>query len=292
MKSVTFSLREQGEVIALHTIIGHFEKQGLTDILWRTVPSPVNTDFQYSRFEKAFAEYPKVAVMEMDAVHDSEPVFGFKTDMHHVHDDRVNHFFAVSEIAASRLYRKFPLRKKNERSVIVVGNMKVESPLPDFQEEVLRCFAATPYTVVIVPRHPLTKDQINKLALPGTIELRNTMGELESLYACADLAVMGRIFDRDGLQPQADHNPIEATNNGHALCGLTDLDSVHPAFQWLYKESNLLHQCATYNEVFSLIPDLIHDITVDENLTRRQEWIEQNRCLYLQDVQNIILQYL
>ena len=108
------------------------------------------------------------------------------------------------------------------------------------------------------------------------------MGELESLHARANLTIMGRILSADGLEPDDDHNPIEATINSNAICGI--IKEIPKPYEWLYEESGLIHQCLTLEEVYEGVERWIRDPTIAEKLARKDEWIRSNRIRYLQKI--------
>ncbi len=288
MKSATFSIREYAEVVALKTIIQFIRESGPTEIYWRVFSSSVNTDFNFYSLSLAFAGEKSVSIIGVHELQEKETVCGFSTDMQHVHDQYVTHFFDCSAVVACRLYRRLPLKIPSiGRKTVVIGNVKVKSPVEDFQIDVFRVISELPYRVVVVPRHPLTKDEMKRTFLPKGIDFRNSMGELEGLYATADLGIMGRIFCADGLQPNDDHNPLEATINAHAICGINN--KIPEAYRWLYENSDLVHQCETYEQVFGLIETLTDDRDVLEKLQKRQEWILENRHKYLEPIRDVIL---
>jgi len=127
---------------------------------------------------------------------------------------------------------------------------------------------------------------MTRVKIPRNIEFMNTMGELEDLHASASLTIMGRIFSNDGLKPDDDHNPIEATINSNTLCGI--IKEVPESYKWLYEESGLIHQCQSYEEVFSGIDKLIFDPDLPKKLEMRDEWIINNRTKYLRKVEEVL----
>lgn len=288
MKTVTFSIREYCEVVALKTIMQWLGLQGVIDVQWRILIAPVNTDFNFCNLEQSFGQQRNVSVIKADQIQKKEVVFGFETDMKHDHDQLVTRFFNCSEIASCKMYRETPLRVNSEGvRTIVIGNVKVKCPIEEFQLDIFKTLAELPYRIVVVPRHPLTKDEMDRLVLPEGIDFRNSMGELEALYAAASLAVMGRLFCFEGLKPDDDHNPLEATVNGHAICGINN--KIPEAYRWLYECSGLLHRCSTYEQVFDLIAPMLEDEDVDEKLFARQQWILANRQKYLMPIGETIL---
>ena len=287
MKAITFSIREYCEVVALKTIIEWLELQGIVDIQWRVLSASVNTDFSFCSLERSFAQQKNILFIKAEQIQKGETVFGFETDMRHDHDQLVTQFLNCSEIASCKIYREAPLRVSSKGiKSIVVGNVKVKCPIEEFQLDIFKRLVKLPYRIVIVPRHPLTKDEVSGIVLPKGIDFRNSMGELERLYAIADIAVMGRLFCLEGLKPDDDHNPLEATVNGHAICGINN--KIPQAYQWLYESSELLHQCSTYDQVFDIISRVFEDADIDEKLFARQQWILANRKKYLTPIGEII----
>lgn len=90
---------------------------------------------------------------------------------------------------------------------------------------------------------------------------------------------MGRILSADGLAPDDDHNPVEATINSNAICGI--IKEIPKPYEWLYEESGLIHQCSTLEEVYEGIGRWIRDPTIVEKLARKDDWIRSNRSRYL-----------
>lgn len=275
---VFFALREFCEVYALKTIIGYCRELSLS-LHWNILAFPVNTDFGYCSLSKAFSGIPEVSVIEhFDEVFLSRiMLFGFATDMRHDLDVYMREQFSCSEVASCRFYQR-PI-SRSRHPLVVIGNVKVKSPVEDFQSEIFRRLARLPYDVAVVPRHPLSFDEMRAVHIPPSIRFINTMGELEGLHSRADLVVMGRIFSADGLKPDDDHNPLEATINAHALCGL--LKEVPKPYRWLYEESGLLHQCSTLKEVYEGIDPWMQDANLSGKLAKRDKWIQSNRSRYL-----------
>jgi len=278
---IFFALREFCEVYALKTIIGYCRELSL-GFHWNILSFPVNTDFGYYSLSKAFSEIPEVSVIEHfdEAFLLKIRLFGFATDMCHHLDGYMREQFSCSEVASCRLYRR-PI-SRSDHPLVVVGNVKVKSPIENFQLEIFQRLARLPYDVAVVPRHPLNLDEMKVFHIPPSIRFINTIGELEGLHSQADLVVMGRIFSADGLKPDDDHNPLEATINAHALCGL--LEEVPQPYRWLYEESGLLHECSTLEEVYEGINLWMQDPDLPRKLTKRDEWIQFNRSQYLSEI--------
>lgn len=275
---VFFALREFCEVYALKTIIGYCGELSL-GFHWNVLAFPVNTDFGYCSLSKAFSGIPEVSVVEHfdEAFLSRIRLFGFATDMRHDLDGYMREQFSCSEVASCRLYRRPTSR--SDFPLIVVGNVKVKSPVEDFQLEIFQRLASLPYSVVVVPRHPLSLDEMELVRIPAPIKFINTMGGLEELHSKASLVIMGRVFSTDGLKPDDDHNPLEATINAHAICGV--LKEVPKSYQWLYEESGLLHQCSTLEEVYDGVDRWMQDPYLPEKLVKRDAWVRSNRDRYL-----------
>lgn len=275
---VFFALREFCEVYALKTIIGYCGELSL-GFHWNVLAFPVNTDFGYCSLSKAFSGIPEVSVVEHfdEAFLSRIRLFGFATDMRHDLDGYMREQFSCSEVASCRLYRRPTSR--SDFPLIVVGNVKVKSPVEDFQLEIFQRLASLPYSVVVVPRHPLSLDEMELVRIPTPIKFINTMGELEELHSKASLVIMGRVCSTDGLKPDDDHNPLEATINAHAICGV--LKEVPKSYQWLYEESGLLHQCSNLEEVYDGVDRWMQDPYLPEKLVKRDAWVRSNRDRYL-----------
>lgn len=282
---VFFALREFCEVYALKTIIEYCRELSL-GFHWNIFAFPVNTDFGYCSLSKAFSGVPEVSVIEhFDECFLSRiRLFGFATDMRHDLDGYMWERFSCSEVASCRIYLR-PISRPS-RSLIVAGNVKVKSPVEEFQSEIFQTLALLPYDVVVVPRHPLSTEELEHVHIPASIRLVNTMGDLERLHSQANLVVMGRVFSADGLKPDDDHNPLEATINSHALCGI--LKEVPKSYQWLYEESGLLHQCVTLEEVYEGIDRWIRDPDLLEKLVKKDAWVRSNRERYLGRIINAL----
>ena len=176
MKTVTFSIREYCEVVALKTIMEWLELQGVVDVHWRILIASVNTDFNFCNLEQSFGRQRSISVLKADQIQKKEVMFGFETDMKHDQDQLVTQFFNCSEIASCKMYRETPLRVSSEGvQSIVVGNVKVKCPTEEFQLDIFKALAELPYQIVVVPRHPLTKDEMDRLVIPRGIDFRNSM---------------------------------------------------------------------------------------------------------------------
>lgn len=285
MRKIYFSIREYPEVLALSAIIEHCVEMGISDIDWCVVCSPVNTDFDFlslrNACDKSGFSVRYVNVEEVKQV-DRFQVFGFKTDMRHNQDEMVGYFFDIFDVMATRLYRHEPIKVWRKEQTIVIGNIKIESPVAEFQQEIFERLAVLPYTVVVVPRHPFTDGDLSNIRIPSKLKFVNTMGDLERLHAHADAVIMGRIFCEGDLVSDDDHNPFEATINAGALAGINT--RIPKAYEWIYNESNLIHQCESYNDVFDLLPAVLGDMDIVRKLECRKEWILDNRKRFLKQV--------
>ncbi|OGI29705.1 MAG: hypothetical protein A2288_02500 [Candidatus Moranbacteria bacterium RIFOXYA12_FULL_44_15] len=287
MKEITFSLREFCEIKALKTIMEYFSVTGHM-IYWKLLNLSVNTDFNFCSIEQAFWNHGNVSILQVDDPQElsNMKIYGFKTDMTHQLDVHIHAFISCAEIAACRLYKRSKAKPCIELPRIVLGNVKVKSPVEESQTEIFERLAQLPYQVIIVPRHPLTEEDEKLVKMPGDIQFRNTMGELEYLQASANLTIMGRIFSADGLKPDDDHNPLEATINSNTICGI--IKEIPDAYKWLYEESELVHQCRSYDEVFSKIDDLLFDSNLPRKLEARDKWILGNRQEYFKKLERIL----
>lgn len=278
MKKIYFSVREYPEVLALSAIMARCTEMKMTDLEWHVFCSPVNTDFKFLSLKNSFARTGTnvnlVDTSEIERV-DKSLIFGFETDMRHPQDTLVGHFFNIFDIMTTRLYRRRPIKIWNETPILVLGNVKIELPIEEFQQEIFARLAELPYRVIIVPRHPLENELLASIRISSKLHFINTMGDLERLHAHADSVIMGRIFCKGDLISTDDHNPLEATINACALAGITT--NIPRAYEWIYYESGLIHQCKSYDEVFELLPIVINDTNVVKKLKRKKEWILANR---------------
>jgi|GEM_PF-6046277 len=288
MRVISFALREYPEILALTTIIECCKSLSFNDIHWRVFSLPVNTDFDFlSLFDACRRSGLNVEVIAMEkAFSENTPIFGFKTDMQSEQDKNIDYFFDIFEIAASRIYRIEPLKVWNDKEIVVVGNIKIKSPVEEFQKEIFYRLAKLPYDVVVVPRHPLTEEDLKGVVIPKKLNLVNTMGDLERLHACADAVIMGRIFCFGDLVSNDDHNPFEATINSNALAGINT--NIPKAYQWIYEESGLIHQCESYDQVFDLLPEVLHDEKIVSKLEQKMDHILKNRHRLLESIKQVL----
>ncbi|MFZ4462035.1 MAG: hypothetical protein ACOYN2_06125 [Patescibacteria group bacterium] len=82
---------------------------------------------------------------------------------------------------------------------IVVSNVKIadKDPRREYDHRMWDQLAALPYSIAVVPRHPLIPDQISKLPkIPENVGIMNRMGVLRDLCAHTRLVIMGLIFSK------------------------------------------------------------------------------------------------
>lgn len=286
MSRVYFALREFCEVHALRTIKQFCSESGIR-YEWVVILFSVNTDFRYRSLRDAFRDDAEVTVIETPGVQTLSNIapFGFATDMHHDLDVHLREQFSVYDGLSCR-FRKRPECIERLTDTVVVGNVKITSPVEDFQREIFDRLAGLPHTVIVVPRHPLSEEEVRHVEIPTPVQFINTMGQLDELYARATIAIMGRVFCADGLKPDDDHNPLEPTVNSHAVCGINN--KIPPAYEWLYKESGLLHVCASIEEVFQGIDDWMDDVDLEERIQARTRWVMANKEKHLRPIMEII----
>lgn len=286
MHRVYFALREYCEVHALQTIKQLCGEKGLR-FEWVVMPFSVNTDFRYRSLWNAFRGDAEVTVIETPGTQTLSNIapFGFATDMQHNLDVHLRKQFSVYDVLSCRSHKR-PACAERLTNTVVVGNVKIKSPVEDFQQEIFDRLAILPHKVIIVPRHPLSEEEIRNVEIPAPIQFINTMGQLDGLYARATMAVMGRVFCADGLKPDDDHNPLEPTVNSHAVCGINK--KIPPAYEWLYKESGLLHGCTSIDEVFQGIERWMQDDDLEVRLRDREKWVMANKDKYLEPIMETI----
>lgn len=286
-REINISLREYCDIRALKIIMDYCKSCRL-DVHWNLFNFVVNTDFNFCTIEQAFNEYPNVSISDISKGQlVGIKLFSFLTDMKHDCDQYVNGFISCAEINVCRKYHRMKSPRPKSRPRIVVGNLKVKSPIEAFQIEVLNRLALLPFEVIVVPRHPLEADKLEQLKLPEQIKFVNTMGQLEDLQASADLTIMGRIFSADGFKVDDEHNPLEATINSNTLCS----GIMNPAptpYEWLYGNSGLVHKCYDFEEVFNLIEPLMNDSDLPNKLAKRDRWVQRNRNRYLKKVRAML----
>ncbi len=275
---MTFALREFCEVYSLKTIVGYCRELGLK-LRLDALALPVNSDFDYCSLRKAFSDTPEVNVIEVfdEAYLSRIRPYGFTTDKSHEFDGYMRTQFSSQEIVSCKLHKRPQVIRG--RSRIVAGNVKVKSPVEGFQSEIFRRFSLLPHEVIVVPRHPLSTEEMSNVVIPPPIRFINTIGELESLYASADLTVMGRILSADGLRPDDDHNPVEATISSNTLCGV--IKEVLRPYEWLYESSGLIHQYSTLDAMYEGINRWIQDSDLLKRLSAKDKWVRSNRKRYL-----------
>lgn len=184
--------------------------------------------------------------------------------------------------------KKIKRTSTSEKPRIVIGNIKIKSPIEPFQAEIMNSLAVLPFEIIVVPRHPLTDDEFQHLILPKQIQFVNTIGQLEDSQASADLTIMGKIFSANGFELDDEHNPMEATINSNTICSGI-MNQVPSLYNWLYDHSGLIHKCYNYDDVFSSIEKLINDPNLSQKLTAKNSWVKQNRRLYLKKVKDILI---
>lgn len=287
MKEIIYiALREFCEIKALQFLMDYFQNCGET-IQWNLISWPVNTDFDYYSIENAFEKYDNVVpINKTEEQLRKLRIFGFLTDKPHPFDKYVYRFISCAEINACRDYANNLMFNKSGVLNIVVGNIKVKSPMEPFQSDIISKLSLLPYEVFIVPRHPLSAEEISRIEIPDNINFINTIGDLDRLQATANLTIMGRIFSADGLTPGDDHNPLEATINSNTICGV--IQPITEAYRWLYQKSGLVYQCVNYDEVFDNIERLINDPALSKKLERRNNWIQDNRKKYIETIRNVL----
>lgn len=276
-KIVYVVLREYCEVVALKILMATARRKKIS-ITWKVLTFSVNTDFLFHSLKVAFQAHQEVEVMEEWSSVDFSDVhvLGFHTDMKHDADRIVKQSIPIYRILACQ-----EIRARPPVFDIALGNIKISSPIEEFQSELFEKVAQLPYVnVVVIPRHPIEQHRLGKVKLPGRLRLVNTMGQLADIYASSRLTVMGRIFSKDGEKPDDDHNPLEATVGSNALCGINN--KIPEAYRWLYHDSGLVHQFGSAHELIGRIGELYRDLDIPKKLRRRRQWIKTNN-LYLQE---------
>ncbi len=274
-KVVYVVLREHCEVVALKILVAAAQRKKIS-IAWKALAFSVNTDFLFHSLKIAFQAYQKVEVMEdwssvdFDRVH----VIGFQTDMKHDADRLVRQPIPIYRVLACQ-----ETRPQTPLFDVALGNIKISSPVEEFQSALFERVARLPYeNVVVVPRHPIERHRLGDVRLPGKLHLVNTMGQLADIYAASRLTVMGRILSKDGGKPDDDHSPLEATVGSNTLCGINN--KIPEPYQWLYSDSGLVHQFESAQELIERMDEFYLDPGVPKKLETRRKWIETNNvCL-------------
>jgi len=276
-KEIYVVLREYCEVVALKILMTAARRKKIP-ITWKVLTFSVNTDFLFHSLKVAFQTHQEMEVMEdwssvdFSNVH----VLGFHTDMKHDADHIVKQHIPIYQVlACQEVIARPPVFD------IALGNIKISSPVEEFQSDLFEKVAQLPYeNIVVVPRHPIEQHRLANVKLPSRLRLVNTMGQLASIYASSRLTVMGRVFSKDGEKPDDDHNPLEATVGSNTLCGINN--KIPEAYGWLYRDSGLVHQFGSVHELIGRIEEFYRDPDIPKKLRRRRQWIKTN-SLYLQE---------
>jgi len=280
-QEVNFAIREMCELRALGVLLDYCTEVGV-DVSWNIYLFPVNTDLLLFQPDKLLKKYKKIKIVNpaASAIKNGSTISGFKAHIAHEKDCDINSIIDLYEITACKYYEKKNKTMNLPRPNIVVGSVKIKSPVEDFQVEIWEKLSKLPYHVVVVPRHPFPKEELTKVNIPPAIKFRNTMGELEDLYAQANLTIMGKLFGVTRYDYNTrDHNPLEATISSNTICGMySDIPKPYLEF---YEHSGLTHRFYDWRDIFGHIDDLINDPLLPEKLKKRKEWIESNRRKYL-----------
>ncbi|MFH1822733.1 MAG: hypothetical protein ABH830_03455 [Patescibacteria group bacterium] len=281
-QKIYFAVREMGDVYALTTIIEYCIEANIA-IEWHIVPFSVNSDLSLCQFTDIIGKYRNAKIE--DAPRDEQTlkcvnIFGFSTDMKHQLEKIIQPVISVYDINVARRDIVNVAQVNKKKPWIVVGNIKLKSPIEDFQYPILQKLSLLPYKVILVPRHPLTTEEAQKINLPVNLTLDNSMGKLVQLYAQADLTIMGKIFSVDRFEfDDGDHNPLEATISSNTICIRSKISDAYKEF---YELSGLMHCFNNHLDSFEVIDKLIYDPSLKKKLQWRKKWIEKNRQTNLQ----------
>jgi hypothetical protein len=280
-KKINFAIREMCELNALCVMLDYCIEVGL-DVFWNIYIFHVNTDLILFSVEKRLNNYHNVKIVtnNPEEIKFGTKIYGFKANITHEKEQMINSVVDLYEITACKYYVKKRMTIDLPRPNIVIGSVKIKSPVEDFQIGIWDRLSELPYNVIAVPRHPLNFEELDRLSIPSKIILKNTMGELENFYAQADLTIMGKILGATRYDYNTrDHNPLEATINSNTICGMySDIPAPYVEF---YKTSGLVHQFYDWKDIFNNIDALINDPLLPEKLKRRKKWIKKNRQKYL-----------
>lgn len=280
-RKINFAIREMCELRALSIILDYCVRVGI-DVFWNIWIFPVNTDLLLFSPNDILKNFKNIQILNITSknIPVDKKIYGFKANVTHEFDKCVESVVDLYEISTCKKYvaknKINGLKKPN----IIIGSVKIKSPVEDYQVEIWEELSKLPHNIIIVPRHPFTSEELADVRLPKKITLRNTMGELENLYAQAGLTIMGKILGITRLDRNTrDHNPLEATTNSNTVSGIyNDIPSPYLEF---YEKSGLVHRLHDWKDIFKNIESLINDPLLSDKLKRREEWIEKNRKKYL-----------
>lgn len=280
-RKINFAIRELCELRALGIILDHCARVGI-DVFWNIWIFPVNTDLLLFSPNEILKNFKNIQILNITSenIPIDKKIYGFKANITHEFDQCTESVVDLYEISTCKKYvaknKINDLKKPN----IIIGSVKIKSPVEDYQVEIWEELSKLPYNIIVVPRHPFTSEELADVQLPKKITLRNTMGELENLYAQADLTIMGKILGITRLDRNTrDHNPLEATINSNTVSGIYN-DIPLPYLEF-YQKFGLVHRLHDWKDIFKNIESLINDPLLSDKLRRREEWIEKNRKKYL-----------
>ncbi len=280
-RKINFAIRELCELRALSIILDYCARVGI-DIFWNIWIFPVNTDLLLFSPNEILKNFKNIQIFNITSenIPVDKKICGFKANITHGFDKCVGSVVDLYEISACKKYVAKNKINGLKRPNIVIGNVKIKSPVEDYQIEIWEELSKLPYNIIVVPRHPFTSEELADVRLPKKITLRNTMGELENLYAQADLTIMGKMLGITRLDYNTrDHNPLEATINSNTISGIYN-DIPLPYLEF-YEKSGLVHRLHDWNDIFKNIKPLMNDPLLSDKLKKREEWIEKNRKKYL-----------
>jgi hypothetical protein len=280
-QKINFAIREMCELRALCVILDYCTEVGV-NVLWNIFMFPVNTDLLLFPPKIILKRYKNIKLINFDPNDKliDKKIYGFKANIAHKNDQNINSVIDLYEITTCKRHIAkntiVGLKKPN----IVIGSVKIKSPVEDFQIEMWKKISQLPYNIIVVPRHPFTAEELSNVNIPKKINLRNTMGELEDLYAQADLTIMGKIFGITRYDYNTrDHDVLESTINSNTICGMySDIPLPYLEF---YQKSGLVHRFYDWKDIFEHIDKLIKDPLLPGKIKKRVEWIEKNRKRYL-----------
>ncbi len=281
-KIINFAIREMWEVYAIDNIIKGLDE---SNIDWIIHSVPYNTDLLLYNSKNILEKNNNVSVIQ--GLDNWNKIFGFSSDISEKCKDKVIPIIDIQEVSASVDYdnKIWPL---DESYDLIVSNVKINDKDKNREHypEMWNMLWDLPYTVWVIPRHPINDEYMEKFAvIPDNITIINKMWVLRDLCARSKLVIMWLIFSHQFWE--TDHNPLEATINSHAI--YWKYLKYSRVYKRLYNESWLMHWYPDFKECIKDIPHLINDADLENKLAWRRKWINMNRTKVLKNFKNIIL---
>ena len=171
---VHFAVREMGEVFALNEIINLLKGES---IYWYVYIVPYNTDLTILNPVEILNSRSNVSIIQGLPSQKESIIFGFISDISVKCLDTVTAVIDIQEISACINYEPSPVGSTKVYD-IVVSNIKLfdKNPAKECDPEIWQMLGNLPYTIAVVPRHPIQRDNYSRLPqLPKNVTLINKM---------------------------------------------------------------------------------------------------------------------